>query len=250
MGVCPSGGAIHSSIMIKKLFSAVALLVGITAAQAQTKITELHVTLPIEEINFYIGNTEGNVDKLIGAKVKLTDKSCDLNISNTGLRYKNVDQYYGIGDGNNSVSAEKEYAVVYAFEPKSGYEFPAGLGTVKFYLNDKEQILLETDVRGSVGDECYFFTVALPAPTAAPKPSHTLTVTNALEVSYDKPFTGGSYLKGAVASFRCATISGKKFDHWEATGITLTEAQRTATPLTLTMPDADVTVKAILTTNN
>ena len=57
---------------------------------------------------------------------------------------------------------------------------------------------------------------------------------------------GGSYSAGTNVTVTADEAqNGSRFSHWTAVGLTLTNAQRTSNPLTITMPEENVTVTAV-----
>ena len=75
-----------------------------------------------------------------------------------------------------------------------------------------------------------------------------LTVT-VVEVAHNITVTNGTSTKTSAKQGDSVTLTAtvpvdKEFDTWEATGITLTDTQKKENPLTITMPDNDVTLTA------
>ena len=75
----------------------------------------------------------------------------------------------------------------------------------------------------------------------------TLTLTDAqARDTADKEIASGSSVPGGtMVTVKAVPAEGFVFDHWEATGITLTEEESKGESLIFTMPFADVTLKAV-----
>lgn len=71
-----------------------------------------------------------------------------------------------------------------------------------------------------------------------PPVAHSLTVTGGSG--------SGSYNAGTEVTVAAQIPEGKEFDHWEANGIQLTAEQSGTPAITITMPDGDVSLSAVL----
>lgn len=74
----------------------------------------------------------------------------------------------------------------------------------------------------------------------------TLTDAEARDTADQVIASGMSAPGGATITVKAVVPEGKVFDHWEVTGITLTEAETKAETFIFTMPFAAVTVKAVM----
>ncbi len=79
-----------------------------------------------------------------------------------------------------------------------------------------------------------------------PLQSYTVTANSADETKGTAVVTtaGTAFEAGTSVTVEATPKAGNKFTGWTATGITLTEAQKTQNPLTITMPAANVTLSA------
>ncbi|WP_294796418.1 cadherin-like beta sandwich domain-containing protein, partial [uncultured Fenollaria sp.] len=69
--------------------------------------------------------------------------------------------------------------------------------------------------------------------------AHNITVTNGTS-------SAATAKQGESVTVTATVPTDKEFDAWEATGITLTDTQKKENPLTITMPDNDITLTAKL----
>ncbi len=72
--------------------------------------------------------------------------------------------------------------------------------------------------------------------------AHSLTVTGEASIDGEATKTKADLGQGDSVVIRVPDSEDYEFDHWTANGITLSEAERVANPLTIDMPDGNVTV--------
>ena len=222
--------------------------------QVVETLTAVTFTLPTDQIEYQIGVKEKTVSKNISAKI--TSESSDkyyIDKINTYLVYKNdrgsflsINDETPIGSRTNFYEGKEQYYVWVRFLKRSNtIIFTPDASALTVTYNGKEVTPTQVEVKDNKQD----LTIIIPLgdPAAATVTLYTLTCVNATPESRPyETFAGGDYAEGVSVTFRAKSPNtGEQFDHWEATGIELTEEQKTAEQLTITMPANAVTITAV-----
>ena len=216
-------------------------------------ITEVNFTLPVDEIEYRKGVSEKIVMNNI--RMKITSETSDkyaISKNNCFLLYYNSGaSFVGIGNGETPIGSrtgfyenkEQYYLQVFFYAKSKTISFTSETSALIVTYNGA--VITPTKVES----EGQYLRVYIPLgePAAAAETLYTLTCVNATPKSYPyQTFAGGDYEEGSSVTFRAKSPNtGELFDHWEATGITLTEEQKTAELLTITMPANAVTITAV-----
>ena len=111
-----------SMMMLLSLFSCL-----LFPAAAVETVSAVKLTYDSSAVAFNTFCTEGDVQKMIRSSVGITSEGCSVDKNNTFLMYKYGSDYRGIGDGTGMMSTEKEYAIEYCLNLKSGYDWAASI---------------------------------------------------------------------------------------------------------------------------
>ena len=216
-------------------------------------ITEVNFTLPVDEIEY----RKGVLEKIVmnNIRMKITSETSDkyaINKDNCFLLYYNSGaSFVGIGNGETPIGSrtgfyenkEQYYLQVFFYAKSKTISFTSETSALIVTYNGA--VITPTKVES----EGQYLRVYIPLgePAAAAETLYTLTCVNATPKSYPyQTFAGGDYEEGSSVTFRAKSPNtGEQFDHWEATGIELTEEQKTAELLTITMPANAVTITAV-----
>jgi len=222
--------------------------------QVLETLTAVTVTLPTDEIEYQIGVKEKTVSNNISSKI--TSESSDkyyINKINSFLVYKDdrgrflsINDETPIGSRTNFYEGKEQYYVRVLFQTKfDTIIFTPDACALTVTYNGKEVTPTQVEVKDNKRDLSII--IPLGDPAAATVTLYTLTCVNATPESRPyETFAGGDYEEGASVTFRAKSPNtGELFDHWEATGIELTEEQKTAELLTITMPANAVTITAV-----
>ncbi len=216
-------------------------------------LTAVTFTLPVDEIEYRKGVTEKTVMNNIRNKItsETSDKYAIDKYNCFLLYYDSGASFVGIGNGETPIGSrtgfyenkEQYYLQVFFYTKSETISFTSETSALTVTYNGA--VITPTKVE-SKGRNLYVY-IPLGEPAAAAETLYTLTCVNAAPESYPyKTFAGGDYVEGASVTFRAKTPNaGEQFDHWEATGITLSEEQKTAELLTITMPTNAVTITAV-----
>ncbi len=90
-----------------------------------TRVNSVDLTYNLDEIEAACvsTNTEGKLRNIINGNVDITNDNCN-NAGNDLFYLYSEKNWYGIGDGTNPYSDEKEYFIEYNISPKDGYDWP------------------------------------------------------------------------------------------------------------------------------
>lgn len=90
-----------------------------------TRVNSVDLTYNLDEIEAACvsTNTEGKLRNIINGNVDITNDNCN-NAANDLFYLYSEKNWYGIGDGTNPYSDEKEYFIEYNISPKDGYDWP------------------------------------------------------------------------------------------------------------------------------
>ncbi len=221
--------------------------------QVVETLTAVTFTLPIDEIEYQIGVKESTVLQNIKSKTTIESSDKYGKISyNFGLLYKTTGgSFSGVGNDETTIGTrtdfydgKEEYYACIVFKTSSdAIIFTPDASALTVTYNGAVITPTKVESKGRY----LFVYIPLGDPAAAAETLYTLTCVNAAPESYPyQTFSGGDYAEGASVTFRAKTPNaGEQFDHWEATGITLSEEQKTAELLTITMPANAVTITAV-----
>ncbi len=223
--------------------------------QVVETLTAVTFTLPIDNIEYQIGVQEGTVSSNISSKI--TGESSDkyaIKTINSYLVYKDDRGVFcGTGDGETAIGSrtnfydgKEQYYVRAFFETKSdAIIFTPDASALTVTYNGAVVTPTEVEVK-SDGKQLKVI-LPLGEPAAATVILYTLTCVNATPESYPyQTFSGGDYAEGASVTFRAKLPAvGEQFDHWAAIGIELSDSEKTAELLSITMPANAVTITAV-----
>ena len=160
------------------------------------------------------------------------DVTLTANASRTAMTYTiSYELDGGAVSGTNPTSYTVESSTITLVNPiKSGYTFAGWTGS-----NGTTPSITVTIPTGSIGNRFYTanWTVT----------EYTLTINNGTTT------TSENVIPGTTKTATAVIPSGKHFNGWTAVGITLTDAQKTATTISFEMPSNDVTLIAVLDDN-
>ncbi len=219
--------------------------------QVVETLTAVTFTLPINEIEYQIGTKESTV--LANIQNKTTNESSDkYDKYSFGLLYKTTEGSFSsvgkdettIGTRTDFYDGKEEYYAYIVFRTSSdAIIFTPDASALTVTYNGAVVTPTKVESKGRYLD----IIISLGEPAAATETLYTLTCVNAANQSYpNEIFSGGNYAEGASVTFRAKSPAvGERFDHWDATGIELSDSEKTAELITIAMPANAVTITAV-----